>query len=143
MTNNEAKNFLKSSACLSSKSLVLQDGEIAYVFGSGAQTRPNATSEFTGGIKDAYVSAIFIDKANLDSNNSISTWDPNTTSWPDDGNPISNLSSGTIIGPANIKVFIKPWSSRTTTNSQYPASPTHWEGSYYNSYYRYTVSGDF
>ena len=74
MTNTEARNYLKSSACLSEKSLVLQDGEIAHIFSSGAQTRPNATSEFDSGIKGAFLSAIFINKEGLESNNTIEIW---------------------------------------------------------------------
>jgi len=117
MTNTEAKNYLKSNTCLSGKSLILQEGEIAYVFDSGAQTRPNSSSDFNTGIKNAHVSAIFINKESLESNNSISNWNPNTTTWLEGSSTIGNLSSSkAIIGPATVKVFLKPWSSRIAKN---------------------------
>jgi hypothetical protein len=150
MTNTEAKNYLKSNTCLSGKSLILQEGEIAYVFDSGAQTRPNSSSDFNTGIKNAHVSAIFINKESLESNNSISNWNPNTTTWLEGSSTIGNLSSSkAIIGPATVKVFLKPWSSRIAKNKSGGAFDANqiigeswWEGTVHstNGYFSYYPS---
>lgn len=146
MTNSEGRNYLKSSSCFSEKSLNIQNGEIAYIFSSGAQTRPNGTSESNKGVKNPFVGGVYINKEGLDTNTSITTWNPFTNTWPSSNSVAgSNISSSTpIVGPAEIKVYLKPWSSRFKTkdgslNKNEGVSTGEWESNYYNSYYKTRV----
>jgi hypothetical protein len=135
MTHEAAKSYLKSDACISTESLQLQQGEIAYVFSSGASSRPSGTSELPSfSVKDAFVSKILIDYAGMESNSSKGNWDPHTTNWSALTNNITNIvTNEPIVGPAEIRIFIKPWSGREGSYSNWdgfweyysPSNPTY------------------
>jgi hypothetical protein len=121
MSDANARLYLQSNECISTDSITIPEGEVAYVFASDATTKPSATTELTGGNKDAFVYGIFIDTNSLDSNITRKSW--NMAGGLDEG--ISNFSSSNPIpGPATIRILIKPWSAREGSW----ASVTRWSG---------------
>jgi len=133
MSNSAARVYLKSNACISTQVLQIPEGEVAYVFASGATVRPGGTSELTAASKGTFVSSIVVDVEGLDSNTSLGDWNANTANWVNNAS-ISNVNSNVqpIAGPATVKITIKPWSGRQSINSGYNGS-SYW--SYYHSSY--------
>ena len=60
---------------------------------------------------------ITVDMEGLDTNQSSSSWNPHTTNWDLNNLPISNISNNVqpVVGPASIRIFIKPASARNGT----------------------------
>ena len=116
MAEAEMRNYLMSDACLSTKSLQLAQGEIAYVFAVGSSIRPNANFE-NGYAYDTYPARLanaIIDNNGLDSNITLGN---NYFGWGNEG--VSNLpisSTDPIIGPASIKIRLKPQSATNSTS---------------------------
>ena len=125
LDNTSAREYLQSNSCVSNETLTIQEGEIAYVFGSGSSSKPTGSLQLNKHKSSAYVYGVHIDKVGLDSNLTRSSWD---MSW-DYNDPITNFSSNEpIIGPATVKIMIKPSSAR---QSNYNDDPGYW--SYYHS----------
>lgn len=118
MQGQAGVDYLKSNACISTQKLEVRQGEVAYVFSSGATVRPGSTISATGDQKAASVPSIIVDVEGLDSNTTLGGWNPNTASWGSNA-AATNISSSTqpIAGPATIRVIIKPFSGRG--NSSY------------------------
>ena len=114
MSEIEMRSYLKSNACLSTNSLHIPSGEIAYVFSVGASLRPNATIE-EGYIYDTYPTRLANAVVEIDGLDSNMTLGSSYFGW--NGESISQLStsSNPISGPASIKIRIKPGSG--TNNS--------------------------
>lgn len=115
MSETEMKSFLMSEACLSTNSLQIPSGEIAYVFSVGASLRPNATIE-----DQYYYDTSTVKLANavveIDELDSNVTLGDSYFGWT--GETVNNLStnSNPISGPASVKIRIKPESGTSTSN---------------------------
>ncbi|MBU63145.1 MAG: hypothetical protein CMI26_11665 [Opitutae bacterium] len=120
MNNAAAVAYLKSNACISTQSIEIPTGEVAYVFASGAVARPNATSQHTYNPSVAFLPSILVDVDGLDSNQTINSgWDIHSSNWnisTGTSPACSNISSGVqpVAGPASIRIQIKPESGRAT-----------------------------
>jgi hypothetical protein len=112
MDHSSAVAYLKSNAVISTQTLQLPEGEVGYVFASGAVLRPGATSEHAYESNGVFVPSIIVDVQGLDSNQTSGVWDPNNAAWQNDS--VSNIPSTVqpIAGPATVRVRIKPWSGR-------------------------------
>ncbi|MBT3638233.1 MAG: hypothetical protein HN531_14950, partial [Opitutae bacterium] len=108
--HTSAQNYLKSSACISTQVLQIQEGEVAYVFNVGALVRPGATIQHTNNQKKSFVS-VLVDLDGIESNQTIGTWNPQTASFSSDTSS-DNVATNSqpISGPATVKILIKPWS---------------------------------
>jgi hypothetical protein len=123
MSQAAAVTYLKSSTCISTQVLLIPQGEVAYVFSSGAVTRPGSVApQYTYMSYEPWVGALSVDIDGLDSNQTlgINYATIGTTSPHGHG----NISSSTqpISGPASIRVIIKPRAARSdnaTTNIDY------------------------
>ena len=131
MDNSAGRAYLQSSACISTQTLQIPEGEVAYVFASGASAKPNGTSELNNASKDAFVSAINIDINGLDSNLTRGNWNPNASNAFSNGVGIDNIvDTAPITGPASVKITIKPWSGRSTgSNGNNSVYWSHFNGS--------------
>ena len=126
MSNANAKLFLSSNAVLSTQILNLRQGEIAYIFSSTAPYNPNSTTDFSFTPSSAFVPTVIIDSDGLDANTTLGSWNAETRTWGD-GTPITNISSDPdssilntpIIGPAKIRIRIKPFSTRNTEGTRW------------------------
>jgi hypothetical protein len=107
MNHTNAKNFLKSAQVVSSGSVVLEEGESAYVFSAVARDRDNATFGFNHEPKGALVS-LKVNIDGLDANNTFGFFNPNTLS----GNSVTSEAQP-IPGPATIAIILKPSSKRS------------------------------
>lgn len=146
MTTNDAKAYLQSNDTLSTQFLTIPEGEVAFVFSSGASSKPNSSTERTNSFKEAFMHGIQIDIAGLDSNISrvgrVLTWDSG-----DDG--ATNYATGEpIVGPATVRVRIKPWSGRGGTSDYsvnwsytYGASYTDWDFKASEGYITFRIVG--
>jgi hypothetical protein len=120
MNNSQAEAYLKSSACISTQTLTIPEGEVAYVFASGAVGKPNGTISGQSHF-DAKLPSILVDIDGLDANSSLGNWTAsgaNFNSSSSSGHAIpSNISSSVqpIAGPATIKLVIKPKSARSSS----------------------------
>jgi len=109
MNNTAGRAYLQSSACISTQSVTIPEGEVAYVFSSGASAKPSGTSAISNPGKDAFVYGVQIDITGLDANITKRSWN---MAWAS-GDAISNYSSNApIVGPATVRILIKPWSAR-------------------------------
>lgn len=123
MSYSQAQAYLQSNACISTQTLTIPEGEVAYVFTSGASSKPIGTSAINNAGKDAFAYGIKIDIIGLDSNITRKSW---AMSWGTNDH-ISNYSSTEpIAGPATISVLIKPWSARS--GSYHGSSQTNADG---------------
>jgi hypothetical protein len=136
-----ARDHLKSNACISTQTLQVPEGEVAYVFASGAVTRPDATTSLTYDWKGAYVPSIIVDVDGLDSNQSIGSWDPNTAGWG--GDAISNIASDVqpVAGPATVRIRIKPWSGRQPNPSSWDSGGENWDFKASEGYVTFRIVG--
>jgi hypothetical protein len=131
-THAEGVNYLKSNACISTQSLQVPEGEVAYVFATGAVPRPGSTNQYTGAISNAFVPSLVVDVVGLDSNQTLGDWDPNTAQFPSTDSTgwdvCKNVPSAVqpIAGPAVVRVRIKPKSARQATNN---SSTYRWHNS--------------
>jgi hypothetical protein len=124
LSHNDAVAYLKSDSCLSTQTLQIPQGEVAYVFSSGSGVRPGGTYEYAYEKCGGFVTSIVIDIDGLDSNTTQSkNWDAYTANFgaSTNGIPISNIDSSAqpIAGPATVKIRIKPDSSRQSNSSSY------------------------
>ena len=120
MDNTTARAYLQSNACVSTNSLNLQEGEVAYVFNSAATSKPSGTISLTKATNQAFVHGLTIDMPGLDSNLTRSTWN---YSWSNNA-AISNYAyQYPIVGPAIARVLIKPSSARSGGSS---LDSSHW-----------------
>jgi hypothetical protein len=109
MDNTAGRAYLQSAACISTQSVTIPEGEVAYVFSTGAGAKPSGTSAISNPGKEAFVYGIQIDITGLDANITRKSWN---MIWSDNDN-ISNYSSNDpIVGPATVRILIKPWSAR-------------------------------
>jgi hypothetical protein len=131
MTTNDAKAYLQSNDTLSTQFLNIPEGEVAFVFSSGATSKPNSSTERTNSVKDAFMHGIQIDIAGLDSNISrvgrVLNW---TT---DDAYATNYATNDPIVGPATVRVRIKPWSGRGGSRNSSDYWSNTW-GSYYTDW---------
>jgi hypothetical protein len=125
MDNSAARAYLQSNACVSTQSLTIPEGEVAYVFSSGAAAKPTGSASLTSNSKDAFVYGITIDTLGLDSNLTRKSW---TMTFVDSEHIGNYTSSAPIAGPATIRILIKPWSGRLA--GQYRQGERYW--SWYN-----------
>jgi hypothetical protein len=119
MNHNDAAVYLQSNSCISTNSLQIAQGEVAYVFSSGANTKPNASTELQRLVWRSVVPSILVDINGLESNQTIKkNWSPDSHSWAS-SNAVEPLNidqnAGPIVGPASLKIVIKPWSARSYT----------------------------
>jgi hypothetical protein len=131
MTTNDAKAYLQSNDTLSTQFLNIPEGEVAFVFSSGATSKPNSSTERTNSVKDAFMHGIQIDIAGLDSNISRVG---RVLSWNDsDASATNYATSDPIVGPATVRVRIKPWSGRGGSHNNSSNWSYTW-GSYYTDW---------
>ena len=114
MSNNEGQTYLKSDACLSSTSISLEQGESAYVFNSGASTRPGGNVSYSTPRTNAFVS-VQTTYDNLESNMTYGNWDHQTFIGNQSTDNVNNDER--ISGPVTLMVRIKPLSGRSNYNS--------------------------
>jgi hypothetical protein len=118
MSNSAAYNYLKSSSCISTEKIELPEGEVAYVFSSGAVARPGSSLQYTHMKHDAWVGAISVDVDGLDSNQTIG---PVSLSLLGVSNTIGYGNIGAdvqpIAGPATIRIIIQPKGARSNNQS--------------------------
>ena len=126
MNNSDGRAYLQSSACISTQSITIPEGEVAYVFSSGASAKPSGTSELSAS-KEAFVYGIQIDISGLDSNLTRKSW---AMSWTDNETIANYSSNDPIVGPATVRILIKPWSAR---EGGWANGTTRWSS--YNSTY--------
>jgi hypothetical protein len=132
MAHAAAVTYLKSSACISIQVLQIPEGEVAYVFSSGAVTRPgSAVPQYIHENQVAWVGSLSVDVEGLDSNqtlgidyNQLGSTTTLTGNIPSTTQPIS--------GPASVRVRIKPRSARSTNVSN--NNPPHWSYSSGNNW---------
>jgi hypothetical protein len=113
MTQAEALAYVNSPSCKSAQSLTVSRGEIATIVASNAVVRPNTVLNTANDAYGTFVYGIEIDIVGMDSNTTIESWNINNSD-----STISNIAVGTIVGPAEVKVKIKPKSGRGN-GSQY------------------------
>ena len=116
LNDASARAYLKSNTCISSQSLIIPQGNVAYVFASGATDKPNGTLSLTGTQAAAKVAGLRIDLVGLD-NNQTYGWDPNSLTTGYQNPPSNVVHSQPITGPATIKAIIKPRSGRASSSS--------------------------
>ena len=120
MNGTEAKAYLQSSACVSTQSLSIPEGEVAYIFSSGAVGKPSGTISNIG-ITNAYLTGINVDMVNIDGNLSAGSWLAKNKSFSSTSGSFplpTNINSGDfppVTGPCTIKIVIKPLSARSTS----------------------------
>lgn len=140
MNSTEALEYMSSSLCKSSQYLTLGNGETATVFASGASTRPNSILNLISDQAAAYVYGIEVDVNGLESNTTKRSWNPN-----DQSPGIANINSdyaGNLVGPATIRVIIKPWSGRgNTTNYWYSLDNDTWAFQASEGFVTFKISG--
>ena len=113
MNHQEALTYLRSNACLSSNSLDIPAGQIAYVFSRGTSTKPSSTVPSYGyAIHDAWV-GLNVDIEGLDANQTYGV-DFNSLGGYTTLNSSVATNTQPISGPATIKITIKPKSARST-----------------------------
>jgi hypothetical protein len=126
MSNINAKLFLASNAVLSTQILNLRQGEIAYIFSSTTPFNPNSTTDYSFTPSSAFVPTVIIDSDGLDANTTLGSWNAETRIWGD-GATLTNISSDPdssilntpIIGPAKIRIRIKPFSTRDNEGTRW------------------------
>ena len=121
MNHQEALTYLRSNACLSSNSLDIPAGQIAYVFSRGTSTRPSSTApSLNYAHHDAWV-GLNVNIQGLDANQSYGV-DFNSLGGITTLNSSVATNTQPISGPATIKITIKPKSARSvnySSHSQY------------------------
>lgn len=116
----QAKAYLESSACVSAQSLTVPEGQVAYIFSSGAVGKPSGTISYNG-VTPAFITGILVDKQGLDGNLTFASWDAKNTNFasPSGIFPLpTNINSGDappISGPCTIKIISKPLSARSSS----------------------------
>ncbi len=127
MNNSDGRAYLQSSACISTQSITIPEGEVAYVFSSGASAKPSGTSAISNPGREAFVYGIQIDITGLDANITKKNWN---MTWSDNDSIGNYSTNDPIVGPATVRILIKPWSARLGSEGAYPASK--WSG--YDTY---------
>jgi hypothetical protein len=130
MTHEAGVAYLKSSSLLSAQTLQIPQGEIAYVFSVGANSKPTGTLDYERSISTATINYISVSMSGLDSNISLGNWFPENVNWNTTSNstPPGNLiptSLGPISGPCSVKIYLKPTSGRQLSSN----SPAYWKRS--------------
>jgi hypothetical protein len=125
MNKENAKIYLESSACVSTQTLTVPEGQIAYIFSSGAIGKPSGTISNTG-VTSAFITGVLVDKQGLDGNLTFSSWDAKNTNFDSTSNNTlpTNINSGDappMSGPCTIKIICKPLSARSSTWAVNPA----------------------
>jgi hypothetical protein len=131
MSHAAAVTYLKSNACMSTQVLQIPEGEVAYVFSTGAVTRPGSSApQYTYQSQLPWVGALSVDIDGLDSNQTLGI--------PYSNLGATNLSSGNIStntqpisGPATVRVIIKP---RNARQSNYNSGIGYWSHSGANNW---------
>ena len=131
MSHAAAVTYLKSNACMSTQVLQIPEGEVAYVFSTGAVTRPGSSApQYTYQSQPPWVGALSVDIDGLDSNQTLGI--------PYSNLGATNLSSGNIStntqpisGPATVRVIIKP---RNARQSNYSSGIGYWSHSGANNW---------
>ena len=119
MNKENAKIYLESSACVSAQSLTVPEGQVAYIFSSGAVGKPSGTISYTA-VTSAFITGVLVNKQGLDENLTFSSWDAKNTNFASTINSTlpNNINSGDsppISGPCTIKIICKPLSARSST----------------------------
>ena len=146
MSTTNAQAYLQSNETLSTQTLTIPEGEVASIFSSGAISKPNSTTDRESSIKGAYIHGIVIDINGLDSNISrvsrVLTWNSS------DANVNNYDSSDPIVGPATVRVRIKPWSGRGGSNNDsarwsytYGSGYTDWDFKASEGFITFRITG--
>lgn len=132
LDNSAARVYLQSSECVSTQSLTLQQGETATVFASGAIKKPNGTIALGHHINDALVYKIIVDIDGLEANITKGPelkWNSSDYSKIN----INDSIAGNIVGPAIVRIVLKPFSARHQPNTSGYTGVDYW--SLYQSTY--------
>ena len=125
MSHQEALVYLRSNACLSTNSLDIPAGQIAYVFSRNASTRPSSTTPSGSYAQHAAWVGLSVNIDGLDTNQSYGV-DFKSIGGITNLNSSVDTSTQPISGPATIKITIKPKSARSNS---YSNGATYWSHS--------------
>ena len=112
MDNAQAVAYLRSNACLSTSSIYIPQGQIAYVFSRNTSTRPSSAAPMYNYEKqDAWV-GLNVNLEGLDANQTYGI-DFNNLGGTTTMNGSVSTSTQAISGPATIRITLKPKSARS------------------------------
>jgi type IV secretory pathway VirB2 component (pilin) len=135
MNHSDGLEFAKTGG-ISTQTLQLVQGEIAYVFAVAAILRPGATIQSGYGQYESsgqYVSSLIIDIDGLDSNQTVGSWSSTTN---------VSLSTPPIVGPASIKIQLRPWLGRSGNGSNWSHSNSgSWDFKASEGYVTFRITG--
>ena len=96
-THANAEQLIKNT--VSTQTLNIPQGEVAYLHLHHAQTRPSGNSEYGAYYSgEATIRGFVIDYDGLESNNTIGSWDT----------PTNFVHADPIVGPARVKIWMRP-----------------------------------
>jgi hypothetical protein len=133
IAHTEVRAFLESNSFISTQVLSIPQGEAAYVFSVAAGEKPDGTLVYTGAKSGAYVPYIIIDTDGLDGNTTLGGWTYSSVNWNTtntQNQPFNISTTSPIVGPATVRIVIKPSSSRQNT---YTAT-SYWARSDYGNW---------